>query len=844
MSSPSSKAWFLGPKAENETSFEHLLLESLRDYCYWRRNFHPEDMPYVSVKDRLDPGFQEYTANLHQHLFEMLSHLKRSTPSFSPRYLGHMMTDLLMPGLLGTFSAMLYNQNNITEEAATITLQFEEEAMSLLAQMLGLPTKSAWGHLCSGGTLANIEALWVARNLQFLPWQVALCAQQMSANTWSHLPGHAGLGLRETLRLKQIQAMSIAEILELQIAISGLAQKDEEWHHRFESCSPAYLGLVDFSSTCREQLGYFPRFLILLSRNAHYSLSKGIDLLGLGKQNSIALPLNSHMQLDLQALESAIQQAHQAGDKILAVVGVYGSTEEGAIDDFEAIQSLREQSRESDQGDFWLHADACYGGYALSMLHPHHSDSKLTYFFEQLWQQARPGEALPENLVWNSQRTHHWLKVSKAISHADSVSIDPHKLGYIPYPAGAILYGNYRVREFIRCDAPYINAVSDTQAGEHWRTPYLGRYTVEGSRPGTTGAALWLAHKTVPLNRSGHGEIIGQSILGARYLQYCLESADVLNQAEHDIQCRFLCPDPDLNILCYTFATKLKGKPVSLRVLNRSLEKLYRNFLATENHPTHTLQFIVAMTRMEESVYGTQELNRILKQLNLTQGRILCAQQLNKTGNPWRDDTHLALLRTVVMGPFLLEAKTRPRLKGQPQDLITQFVELLYQSLPDLILEVMNETLAPERKPHLNHKLLILDKHLDTIVALKEQIEHLSFQPVQAGLVYTAQSFESAQKLIEEHQIPCVLMGIEASEQESQALTLLQTSLDQTYFKGALIFSEQSHLLEHWSEQFPIKAGQKVFYQTKVSRMAENFQATANQMMEDLWEILRDPQSA
>ena len=76
----------------------------------------------------------------------------------SPRYLGHMLTDLLMPGLLGYMAGLLYNQNNITEEAGTITVQFEAEAVQLLARMLCLP-ETAWGHLCSGGTAANLEAL-------------------------------------------------------------------------------------------------------------------------------------------------------------------------------------------------------------------------------------------------------------------------------------------------------------------------------------------------------------------------------------------------------------------------------------------------------------------------------------------------------------------------------------------------------------------------------------------------------------------------------------------------------------------------------------------------------------
>ena len=37
------RAWFLGPRAENAELLERLVVESLRDHVFWRRNYHPED---------------------------------------------------------------------------------------------------------------------------------------------------------------------------------------------------------------------------------------------------------------------------------------------------------------------------------------------------------------------------------------------------------------------------------------------------------------------------------------------------------------------------------------------------------------------------------------------------------------------------------------------------------------------------------------------------------------------------------------------------------------------------------------------------------------------------------
>ena len=123
-----TKAWMLGPKAENAADFEDMLLDAFRDYCYWRRNFHPEDEPWVQTSERFEPEFLTQGQEMRRHLSSMLAQLKRSVPFFSPRYLGHMNTDMLMPAVVGYMAAMLYNQNNIVSEAATITLLFEIDA--------------------------------------------------------------------------------------------------------------------------------------------------------------------------------------------------------------------------------------------------------------------------------------------------------------------------------------------------------------------------------------------------------------------------------------------------------------------------------------------------------------------------------------------------------------------------------------------------------------------------------------------------------------------------------------------------------------------------------------------
>src|SRR3546814_7125892 len=86
--------------------------------------------------------------------------LKRSVPFHSPRYLGHMVSDLLLPGLLAQIVTLPYNPNNVVGEASPVTLDMEISAGLQLARMLGYRADEnradcAFGYLTSGGTTAK-----------------------------------------------------------------------------------------------------------------------------------------------------------------------------------------------------------------------------------------------------------------------------------------------------------------------------------------------------------------------------------------------------------------------------------------------------------------------------------------------------------------------------------------------------------------------------------------------------------------------------------------------------------------------------------------------------------------
>ncbi len=84
----------------------------------------------------------------------------------------------------------------------------------------------------------------------------------------------------------------------------------------------------------------------------------------------------------------------------MSVVGVFGTTNTGAVDD------IRELRRIADREDMWLHVDAAYGGGMLF--------------------------------------SHEWPMRDRGLELADSITIDPHKWFYAPLDAGAVLVKDHR----------------------------------------------------------------------------------------------------------------------------------------------------------------------------------------------------------------------------------------------------------------------------------------------------------------------------------------------------------------------------------------------------------------
>lgn len=80
-----------------------------------------------------------------------------------------------MSSLLGYFMTMLYNPNNVALEASPMTTLVELRVGQQLCELFGynidpldMERPLAWGHITCGGTVANLESIWVGTYSLFL----------------------------------------------------------------------------------------------------------------------------------------------------------------------------------------------------------------------------------------------------------------------------------------------------------------------------------------------------------------------------------------------------------------------------------------------------------------------------------------------------------------------------------------------------------------------------------------------------------------------------------------------------------------------------------------------------
>jgi tyrosine decarboxylase / aspartate 1-decarboxylase len=130
--------------------------------------------------DRLKEGFSSFPDSLtgdasrvEEILLKVAEKMHDNFPYFQPQYAGQMLKPPHAVARLAYMLAMYLNPNNHALDGGRASSVMEKEAVKGIARMFGW--KKYLGHLTGGGTMANMEALWVAGKLD--PWKKIVASE-------------------------------------------------------------------------------------------------------------------------------------------------------------------------------------------------------------------------------------------------------------------------------------------------------------------------------------------------------------------------------------------------------------------------------------------------------------------------------------------------------------------------------------------------------------------------------------------------------------------------------------------------------------------------------------------
>ncbi len=613
--------YFLGTYGENNDVLEKLLVEFVRDHIYWRRNFHPEDQPPITPQMMNNKNYSDAIARIRTELHSLTAKLKRSVPFYNPRYIGHMSSDLMMPALLAQLITNFYNPNNITGESGPVTLKMELEVGNQFAKMFGFnvdETKGtcAWGHLTSGGTNANYESLWNFRAAKFYPLALANAVKELKLELDLEIE-NSDFKTPSDYTLWELINFSIEQVLEFKhLALSVTesiygSKKRIELLQAIEKNRIETLGPAQFFA----QNWQLKHAVVLVPATAHYSWEKAMRVLGFGSASLIKVPLTNTMRMNEIELARIVNNLQSQNIPILAVIGVLGTTEFGTIDPIHKIVELREQKTKEGY-DFYIHIDAAWGGYLTSLFRaPDGSFEKLENIKKEL-------QYFPSPRVYNS---------FKALNQVDSITIDPHKQGYLPFGTGGFISKNRDIVQLLSTDADYVFNQTDKPDFQQ-----IGQYILEGSKPGANAAAAYVAHAVLPLNSENFGRVIRQTVRSAEYF---FDKLKVLKQELIDCIHLTVPFEPDSNLV--TIVINPKGNK-SISTMNQFCETIYDYLTHDPNIPVQSKEFLGSKTRLSIAKLSKDEQTSLFKKLHLFDANM----------SPEPDDK-IMILRHTLMNPWL-----------------------------------------------------------------------------------------------------------------------------------------------------------------------------------------------
>ncbi len=304
------------------------------------------------------------------------------------------------------------------------------------------------------GLARHLEALWIARNLAYLPVAASGAAQALGVTLEVDVPG-GGRERLDRLGLWELLNISNAATLDLWGALWASAPPADVKRALHEHSLNA-LGYQEYMRRLTAAFGDpLPAGVVLVAATAHYSWEKIVRALGIGSNQLVYVPVDVRYRMDPDALWRTVLRLTERRVPIQACVSVCGTTEESAVDRLDLVLEVRRRAERELGVSYHIHSDAAYGGYAAAVTR--NAEGR-----------RRPAEEIRAEMGtdWPSDE---WVAGVAALGEADSVTIDPHKLGYIPYPAGAFLLKERRARQLVAIDPGarlLYGALADEDLGE------------------------------------------------------------------------------------------------------------------------------------------------------------------------------------------------------------------------------------------------------------------------------------------------------------------------------------------------------------------------------------------
>jgi glutamate/tyrosine decarboxylase-like PLP-dependent enzyme len=240
--------------------------------------------------------------------------------------------------------------------------------------------------------------------------------------------------------------------------------------------------------------GAAARLMVYCNAEAHSSIQRAAEVLGLGSDSVRKIPTNDHFQLDISALEAAINADKAAGLQPFCIVGTAGTTNTGGMDDLNAIADICQRE------NLWFHVDGAFGAFA----------------------------------ALSPQLKH----LTAGMESADSLAFDWHKWPQLPFEIGCVLVrdGDLHRRTFTLRPDYLKHEERGVAGGDIW----FSDFGIELTRS-FKALKVWMLLKTHGVEAIA--QIVEQNVAQARYMGELVDAAPELER---------LAP-VTLNIVCFRY---------------------------------------------------------------------------------------------------------------------------------------------------------------------------------------------------------------------------------------------------------------------------------------------------